>query len=755
MKKITTFLMIGLLSVCHQAFSAAFTAVTSGNWTSAATWGGTAPGSNVTADQISIPAGITVDLDTDVTLDGLLASLDVDGTLQSSANERVIILNGDLGGSGSIDLDYLEFGTFGSFSFTGMAELNKMVNTNLSLAISSMTNIADTLFLEDGNILLGTGSNLGMNSSSVVVVNQGSVTINGGLFSASNPYELWYVGSSKPSGVEANGSGLTDLYISLSDNTQSVSFNGQVMINGDLNVQSGMMDMNGADVTVMGDYMTYTNSEIIGDPNSDLTFMTDGALSSEILFEASNNTMNSLMLNGNSSLEVMLNSDLTINSDLMVENGTLIVDNSSEIIMGNNSTIVLSNGDIDFQVGSTFDGSQTYNLEYHGSSMQSGLEVSGQGLNNVTIELDDMQKEINFMYDVNVNGTLYLNTGTMNMNGNDLSLYGNFQSNGNAYLMGGSSSDFMIYSNLTDTIYFGDNSSFNSITIDAGASGSAMFGSDVMTNDLYLTNGMIILVDGDLEIAASGAVHGGDNNNYVSTEGSGRLLLSLSVTNPYTLYPVGNADGYSPAMIQIDNGTAGTFGVNVREGVYMYGDVGQDLSLTEQVVDRTWYITEGTGSSSDINMMLYWSAAMEMNGFDNTNAYITHYTSGSWDADVVDMASYDSNLGLYSMERVGVSSLSPFTVKDASSSLSVEEPAEAIFSVYPNPTKDIININLEGNDEARILMFDHLGKAVLNLTKQSTSGSILTIDLSNLPSGVYFVQMTNGGETSTQKVIKS
>jgi hypothetical protein len=68
---------------------------------------------------------------------------------------------------------------------------------------------------------------------------------------------------------------------------------------------------------------------------------------------------------------------------------------------------------------------------------------------------------------------------------------------------------------------------------------------------------------------------------------------------------------------------------------------------------------------------------------------------------------------------------------------------EGEFNVFPNPTSGLLTINLPAKDNKRvhITVFDVYGKVVF--TKISSEESEVSVNLSNLDSGVYFIALTN------------
>ncbi|SFT79299.1 Por secretion system C-terminal sorting domain-containing protein [Lishizhenia tianjinensis] len=82
-----------------------------------------------------------------------------------------------------------------------------------------------------------------------------------------------------------------------------------------------------------------------------------------------------------------------------------------------------------------------------------------------------------------------------------------------------------------------------------------------------------------------------------------------------------------------------------------------------------------------------------------------------------------------------------------------EEMIEGI-SVYPNPTSGILNITSAGqHDDLAIQMVDVNGRVVYVGSEELASGSNVKIDISNLTTGVYMLNLTNGTSINTYRVI--
>ena len=80
----------------------------------------------------------------------------------------------------------------------------------------------------------------------------------------------------------------------------------------------------------------------------------------------------------------------------------------------------------------------------------------------------------------------------------------------------------------------------------------------------------------------------------------------------------------------------------------------------------------------------------------------------------------------------------------------LDEVSTTDFSVYPNPASEVININSTKMLNAVITISDLTGKVVKTSTINGLTASVNT---SGLNSGIYYVTITEGNSTSTQKVV--
>ena len=79
------------------------------------------------------------------------------------------------------------------------------------------------------------------------------------------------------------------------------------------------------------------------------------------------------------------------------------------------------------------------------------------------------------------------------------------------------------------------------------------------------------------------------------------------------------------------------------------------------------------------------------------------------------------------------------------------------FTIYPNPATSNINLYSNANFyKADIQMFDAIGRIVYaQVNKNISKGSIININLSHLPKGVYSIRIqSDNNETIVKKLIQ-
>ncbi|HKK75677.1 MAG TPA: PA domain-containing protein [Saprospiraceae bacterium] len=80
------------------------------------------------------------------------------------------------------------------------------------------------------------------------------------------------------------------------------------------------------------------------------------------------------------------------------------------------------------------------------------------------------------------------------------------------------------------------------------------------------------------------------------------------------------------------------------------------------------------------------------------------------------------------------------------------------FAVYPNPAKDLVNLQLalqQQADNAVVRLMDLAGRTLLQRDYQNVQKEFLSFNVSELPGGTYFIQVTTADGTGTKKFVVS
>jgi hypothetical protein len=446
-----------------------------------------------------------------------------------------------------------------------------------------------------------------------------------------------------------------------------------------------------------------------------------------------------------SNATVVVNNALELrNSDLDLGSGNLSLSSGARIIVSG-GTMSTSGGILSL--------TNDYDVVYRTNSANTGIELTGSGLNDVEINVPS-SSSVTLNSDLTLDGTLTLSSGTLNTNNNDLFFVGNadVSASGTGTISAGSNTSITITSanNFGGGLRFSSTgNTINDLNINMSNNSShAMLSSDLKLNgDLNLQAGRIDIGSNDLTV--NGNLNGGSSNSYVITGNNGQLVLSLGAGASNTYY-VGTSSNYAPAIVAGNTGSAtGMVGVGVNTSVFAEGTAnnGADLSTDQPLVDATWHVTSTATANIDLNLETMWSTDMEVNGFDRNSLYLSHYTNSNWDVNATASATTAAN-GMFSTKRNNITSLSPFAVmgRDAITTSVKEVIANNNVTVYPNPAVNTLNVT--GNyNTAKIF---GLNGELLKTAKLNNN----TLSVSELPAGMYTIVLNGNDATATKRFVK-
>ncbi|MGB1269232.1 MAG: S8 family serine peptidase [Flavobacteriaceae bacterium] len=199
------------------------------------------------------------------------------------------------------------------------------------------------------------------------------------------------------------------------------------------------------------------------------------------------------------------------------------------------------------------------------------------------------------------------------------------------------------------------------------------------------------------------------------------------------------ADGPNVLSVGAVN-NSGTYASFSSRGPTTDNRIKPDVSVQGQgafYINTSGNIASGDGTSYASPLLTGGIACLWQALPNATNAEIIQYVKES--ASIYSTPNYTLGYGIPNLELAQ-------TLNVNTQELQVE------FSVYPNPTKDVIHVKFVNDVKiATVIVFDVLGKKVLEKKVNKTKNMI---DMSALNSGVYFAKVTFNSESKTIKIIK-
>ena len=157
--------------------------------------------------------------------------------------------------------------------------------------------------------------------------------------------------------------------------------------------------------------------------------------------------------------------------------------------------------------------------------------------------------------------------------------------------------------------------------------------------------------------------------------------------------------------------------------------IASDFDGTIESVVLKW--KRGTGTYTDVNMNLSGDKYYGQISKQTTGESI-YFTIVATDNDAL-QGTFDGNY-------------------DISATNGVNDLIKDNLMIYPNPTKDKINIEIDGSDKINsIKIYNLIGEKVLEISDLNTA--IYTVDLNMYPKGIYILQIDNSQNTVVRKII--
>lgn len=152
--------------------------------------------------------------------------------------------------------------------------------------------------------------------------------------------------------------------------------------------------------------------------------------------------------------------------------------------------------------------------------------------------------------------------------------------------------------------------------------------------------------------------------------------------------------------------------------------------------------------STETGLVAYYKFNQGSNGADNTSVTTVADSSGN-----------ANNGALTNFARTGTTSNflsgSPITTGNTCTTLTLSNSNFEIannIKMYPNPTNNFVTVELSNLTNAKLQVLDITGKILRNQVLNTSSN---TVDVQQLPSGMYLFKVSSNEGTATSKIVKN
>lgn len=205
------------------------------------------------------------------------------------------------------------------------------------------------------------------------------------------------------------------------------------------------------------------------------------------------------------------------------------------------------------------------------------------------------------------------------------------------------------------------------------------------------------------------------------------------------------------------------------EYVIRFQNTGTDTAFTVVIrdtlsMDLDIFSVQSGASSHDYDFRMYGPRVLEWTFYNimlpdsNVNAAASHgfvKFNVQQKADLTNGTRIENSAAIYfDFNAPIITNTSWHTIKNPLyNTVNIDKIAveNAVFKVYPNPNTGLLYLEQKNNLDIQILVLDNLGRVLL--TKESNE-AITELNISDLPAGIYYVNVNNGKTVRTEKVVK-
>ncbi len=228
-------------------------------------------------------------------------------------------------------------------------------------------------------------------------------------------------------------------------------------------------------------------------------------------------------------------------------------------------------------------------------------------------------------------------------------------------------------------------------------------------------------------------------SNSIGGSGAGTVAAGI---NLYNYSEVGSYDDLVMPTLNLTGATSATLTFQVA---YKYYGLGSEDSLVV-------YASTDCGNSFT---QLYRKGGIALSTGTNSNSF-TPITSGDWRLESVDLAAYlgqQVQLRFRSVNMYGNNLfIDDVNVTAPGVITSVQTAESSSVKVFPNPTKDLVTIDVQDESDVSVDVMNATGMQVMKTQKGKTG---MVVDLSQQPQGMYILMIKTNKGLVVSRVVKS
>jgi hypothetical protein len=349
-------------------------------------------------------------------------------------------------------------------------------------------------------------------------------------------------------------------------------------------------------------------------------------------------------------------------------------------------------------------------------------------------------------------GTKTLSSGTFTINKNftigsgvtctgvtnhpNINLKGNFTNNG-TFVQG--TGEFNLVGTGSQTIGGSTLTTFEKLKVEnvyTSAPQITLNNGIKVNNVLELKLGVVSILNNTIEMVAGSELKGGNINSFVLTTGTGVFKWKNCVQKTTRIFPIGHNPsvmGYAPVEIEFkENSVTDDFSIRLDSTITNNGTMG-GTPISQQVVNCTWQISEGTSGGSIFKKIVFnWASVRNKKIKTEIPLQLLHFASNAWTKpNKKNRIEYHSNnmcsvkfenyTGTFSPMGVGEGDGSEGIGLSFTGSPSISGTAGAVGAKY---TWNNVGTDLNGNViKAVIEIISNTGGATLDSMDQTAYGS--------------------------------